>query len=66
MQLLNKKLIKYKVSCKFFPDATSKDFVHFIKPTLQENEFHTSILHLDVNDILKLGSNIDMIINMKY
>ena len=55
-----------KVSCKFFSGATSKDFVHFIKPTLLENEFHTSILHLGVNDILKLGSNIDMNINMKY
>ena len=56
-QLLNKKMIKSKDVCKFFPGATSKHFVHYIKP-LQENEFDTSILHMGVNDILKLGSNI--------
>ena len=60
-QPLNKKLIKSKAVCKFFPGATSKDFVHYIKPTLQENEFDTSILHMGVNDILKLGSNIDTV-----
>ena len=38
-RLLNKKMIKSKVVCRFFPDATSKDFVHYIKLTLQENEF---------------------------
>ena len=57
-RLFNKKLIKTKVVGKFFPGATSKDFVHYIKPTLPENEFDTSILHMGVNDVLKLGSNI--------
>ena len=60
-RLLNKKLIKSKAVCKFFPGATSKDFVHYIKPTLQENKFDTSVLHMGVNDILKLGSNIDTV-----
>ena len=55
VRLLNKKLIKSKVVCKFFLGATSKDFVHHIKA---ENEFDTSILHIGVNDVLKLGSNI--------
>ena len=41
-RLLNKKLIKSKAACKFFPGSTSKDFVHYIKPTLQENELDTS------------------------
>ena len=54
--LLKKKLIKSKVVCKFFPGPTSKDLVHYIKPTLQENEFDTSILHMGVNDVLKLGN----------
>ena len=35
----------------FFPGAISKDFVHYIKPTLQENEFDASILHTGVNDV---------------
>ena len=58
-QVLNKKWIKSKAVSKFFPGATSKNFVDYIKPTLQENEFDTSILHRDVNNALKLGSNID-------
>ena len=28
---------------------------------MQENEFDTSILHMTVNDVLKLGSNIDTV-----
>ena len=52
-------MIKSKVLCKFFPSATLKDFAHYIKPTFQENEFETSVLHMGVNDVLKLGSNID-------
>ena len=32
-----------------------------MKPTLQENEFDTSILHMGGDDILKLGSNIDTV-----
>ena len=61
MRLLNKKLIKSKAVCKFLHGATSKDSVHYIKPTFQENEFDTSILHMGVNDVLKLGSNIDTV-----
>ena len=32
--LLNKKLIKSKVVCKFFPDLTSKDFVQYTKTNI--------------------------------
>ena len=42
-----------------FPGTTLKDFVHYKKLSLQENEFDTSILHMSVNDVLKLDSNID-------
>ena len=54
-------MIKSKVVCNLFPGATLKDFVHYIKPILQENEFDTSVLHLGVNDILKLSANIDTV-----
>ena len=60
-RFLNKKMIKSKVVCNLFPGATLKDFVHYIKPILQENEFDTSVLHLGVNDILKLSANIDTV-----
>ena len=50
-RLLNKKLIKFsmfsvKGVCKFFRGVTTKDFVHYIKPTLQDNELDTLILHI--------------------
>ena len=61
MLLLNKKLIKSNVACKFFPAPTSKDVIYNIKTTFQENEFDTSILHMGVN-VLKLGSNIDIVL----
>ena len=60
-RLLNEKMIKSKVLCKFFPGATLKDFVHYIEPTLQENEFDTSILHVGVDSVLKLGSNVETV-----
>ena len=60
-QLLNKKFIKSKILCKSFPGTTPKDFAHYLKLTLQGNEFDTSILHMDINDILKLDSNIDTV-----
>ena len=52
-------MIRSKSVCKFFPGATSKDFVHHVKLTLQENEADIAILRMGVNDILNLGSNID-------
>ena len=63
-RLLNKKLIKSKAVCNFFPGAISKDFIDYIKPTFQENEFDTSIYGINDmgdNDVLKLGSNIDTV-----
>ena len=50
-------MIKSKVVWRFFPGATSRDVLHYIKPTLQENEFDTSILNMGVNGVLKLGSS---------
>ena len=59
--LSNKNVMKSKVVCRLFPGATSKEFVHFTEPTLQENVFGTPILHMGENDVLKLGSNIDTV-----
>ena len=54
-------MVKFKVVYNFFPGATAKDFAHYIKQTLQENEFDASTLRMGVNDILKLGSNADTV-----
>ena len=57
----NTNLIKSKAISKCFPGASSNDFIHYIKPTLQnsENTFESTILYMGVNDILKRDSNID-------
>ena len=48
---------------KFLPGTTSKDCVHYIKPTLQENEFDTSVLHMGINDVLTVSKDIINIAN---
>ena len=60
-RLLNTNLTKSKAISKCFPGASSNDFIHYIKPTLQnsENTFESTILYMGVNDILKRDSNID-------
>ena len=64
-RLLNNNFIRSKVSSKSFPGVSSNDFIHYVKPTLQnpENPFETAILHMGVNDLIKQGSNIDVITN---
>ena len=44
----------------------SDDFIHYIKPIFQnpeKNRSETDILHVGINDFLKLGSNIDVVTN---
>ena len=55
---LNTNLIKSKAISKCFPGASSIDFIHYIKPTLQnsQNPFESAILHMGVNDLLKRDS----------
>ena len=55
------KLINSKVAYKVFPGTTLKDFLRYIKPTLHENEIDTSVLHMAVDDALKLSPNIDSV-----
>ena len=53
-------------SYQCFPGAPSIDFIHYVKPTLQnpENQFEAAILHKDINDPLKLGFDIDFATNI--
>ena len=54
-----------KALSKCFPGASSNDFIHYIKPILQnpENPFETVILQMGVNDFLKWDSKIDVATN---
>ena len=64
-RLLNTNLMKSKAINKCFPGASSIDFIHYIKPTLQnsQNPFESAILHMGVSDLLKRDSNIDAVTN---
>ena len=63
--MLNTNLIRLKAISKCFSGAISDDFIHYIKPIFQnpENRSETDILHMGINDFLKLGSNIDVVTN---
>ena len=55
-----------KVFHRFFPDATSRDFFHYIKPTLQDRQtdFEIAALHMGINDILNFGSTAEKVSNI--
>ena len=38
---------------KSFPGVTSKELAYYVKPILKEESFHTSLIHVGINDILK-------------
>ena len=63
--MLNRKLLNAKCFYKFFPGATSRDFYHYIKPALlnPEMEYNLAILHMGINDILNLNSNVETVAN---
>ena len=54
-----------KVFYRLFPGATSRDFFHYIKPTLQDAQtnFDIAVLHMSVNDILNVGSTAETVSN---
>ena len=64
-KILGQKLFHAKVFYRFFPGATSRDFFHYIKPTLQDPQtnFDIAVLHMGVNDILNLGSTAETVSN---
>ena len=61
--MLGQKLFNAKVFYRFFPGATSRDFFHYIKPTLQDPQtnFDIAVLHMGINDILHLGSTAETV-----
>ena len=38
---------------KSFPGATSKELAHYAVPTLKAESFHTTLIHGEINDILR-------------
>ena len=59
----NPNLIKLRTGraiFKHFPGASSKDFLHYIDPTLEEQNFEVAIIHIWINDILYDSSSRQM------
>ena len=58
-------MFNVKVFYRFFPSATSRDFFHYIKPTIQDPQtnFDIAVLHMGVNYILNLGSTAETVSN---
>ena len=48
----NKTLSSERARFKYFPRASSKDFLHYIDPTLEEQNFEAAIIHIGNNDII--------------
>ena len=48
----NKTLRPVWAKFKHFPGASSKDLLHYIDPTLEEQNFEAAIIHIGVNYIL--------------
>ena len=64
-KILGQKLFNAKVIYRFFPGDTSRDFFHYIKPTLQDpkTNFDIAVLHMGVKGILNLGSTAETVSN---
>ena len=47
---------------KYFPEATSNDFLYYIDPTLEEGTFNTIVIHIGINDMLSNTSEADSVL----
>ena len=62
---IGQKLFNAEVSYRFFPGATSQDFIHYIKPTFQgpQADFDIGVLHIGIRNILNLVSTAETVSN---
>ena len=49
----NRELNTDYAKIRTFPGTTSKEFPHYVTPTLEEGDFDIAILHFGVNDTLQ-------------
>ena len=56
---INKGLQSGRARFKYFPGATSKDLLHYIDRTLEDNSFEIAIIYIGVNDIISNRSSPD-------
>ena len=47
---------------KYFPGATSNDFLFYIEPTFGEGQFDTAIIHVEINGLLNNIAGTDLLL----
>ena len=52
LELSDSDPVWWKHSIKHFPGDSSKDLLHYIDPTLEEQNFEAVLIHIEINDIL--------------
>ena len=65
---INSSLNNRSARFKYFPGATSKDMLHYVDATLQDNLFEVAVIHIGINDIVnnKNSLNTDHVLENIY
>ena len=58
----NNQLTEGRARFKYFPGAISNDLLFYIKPSLEEGQFDTAIIHLGIDDLLKNITSTDVLL----
>ena len=69
VRAFNSELDTGHTKIRTFPGAISKEFPHYVTPTLEDGNFDIAILHFGVNDLLQNRNQSkavdELIINLK-
>ena len=49
---INRSLNNGRARFQYFPGVTSKDLLHYVDTTLQDNLFEVAVIHIGINDIV--------------
>ena len=63
---INRALTNGRARFKYFPGATSKELLHYIDVTLEENNFEVTVIHVRVNDLLNSNNSVDKLLKNIY
>ena len=63
---INRALTNGRAGFKYFPGATSKELLHYIDATLEENNFEVTVIHVRVNDLLNSNNSVDKLLKNIY
>ena len=56
---INRSLNNGSERFKYFPGSTSKDLLHYVDTTLQDNLFEVAVIHIGTNDIVNNKKNLN-------